>query len=102
MAGTTRLELATSAVTVLCRKKHPATLNERERHGAAVFMRVCPLFPARHLYPSGSTRAPETGRDAAVTTQTTTQEIRSLVSRRVALSCRAEKGGGVDAAIASF
>jgi hypothetical protein len=47
MAGTTRLELATSAVTVLFRQKHRATLSEHERHETRVFMRIwrrCDVF----------------------------------------------------------
>jgi hypothetical protein len=48
MAGTTRLELATSAVTVLRSQKQTATMNDPGRHKKAMFMRVrrgfCPTY----------------------------------------------------------
>jgi hypothetical protein len=56
MAGTTGLEPAASAVTVLCRRKHPATTNERERLVAVVSVRVRPLFPPPRLIPNDTTR----------------------------------------------
>ena len=56
MAGTTGLEPATSAVTVLCRRKHLATANELKRHVELVFMPVCPLFLAPHSLSSDTTR----------------------------------------------
>ena len=42
MAGTTGLEPATSAVTVLCRRKYLRTPNESERHLGTVFMELWP------------------------------------------------------------
>jgi hypothetical protein len=56
MAGTTGLEPAASAVTVLCRSKRDATLSEWEEEGATVFMRVKRILPAFHLYPNDTLR----------------------------------------------
>ena len=54
--GTTGLKPAAFAVTVLCRRKHPATTNERERLVAVVFLRVRTLFPPPRLIPNDTTR----------------------------------------------
>src|SRR5260370_4496123 len=52
MAGTTGLEPATSAVTVLRRRKHLPTPNERKPHVEIVSMRFRRIYRARCVYPS--------------------------------------------------
>jgi hypothetical protein len=55
-AGTTGLEPATSAVTVLRRKKHGARLSKRERRRMPMFIRACRVFPPLPLVPSDTER----------------------------------------------
>ena len=56
MAGSTGFEPAASAVTVLCYQEHPATQKKSERDREAVFMRVCRVSAAAHLFPSDTLR----------------------------------------------
>jgi hypothetical protein len=52
MAETTKLEPATSSVTVLRGRKHLPTTNECKRHAEIMFVRLWPLSSVHYLFPS--------------------------------------------------
>jgi hypothetical protein len=63
MAGTTTgLEPATSAVTVLRRRKHLSTTNECKRHAEIMFVRLWPLSSVHYLFPSNLESASRNGK----------------------------------------